>query len=58
VQLVPRQNAVYSSEPREIAADVKIYSAQSKKQKYAQVLIHTETVKSERGISDDFGSLA
>jgi hypothetical protein len=43
---VPRQNAVFLNEPREIEADVKIYSAQLKKQKSVLVLIHTATVKS------------
>jgi hypothetical protein len=46
VQLVPRQNAVFSNGPREIEADVKTYSAQLKKQKYVPVLIPTATVKS------------
>ena len=46
MQLVPRQNAVYSNEPREIEADVETYSAQSKKHKYDRVLIRTATVKS------------
>tara|TARA_A100001037_G_C14744759_1_gene454837 strand:- start:68 stop:244 length:177 start_codon:yes stop_codon:yes gene_type:complete len=57
VQLVPRQNAAFSNEPREIEADVKTYSAQSKKQKYVQVLILIVTVRSALETSDVFGSL-